>query len=122
MWQVKSEKTEVQAVKEKLKELMLKHITLKNGLSSSDLVHKIMGEIGPMAFTNDEFHEAYEELLDSGEIQTLTFTDSADSGRAKTILFMKSTCFLNLGVFDLKGIADGQKSTTSHVCLARASY
>lgn len=103
-------------MKEKLKELMLKHITLKNGLSSSDLVHKIMSEIGPMAFTNDEFHEAYEELLDQKEMLAIEYTDP-DSTRSKTILFTRGTSITKIDV----ELSDGQRSTTSQTDVARAS-
>ena len=80
-------------MKDKLKEEMLRFLQLYNGIWDRDLALKIMGDLGPMAFTNEEFHEAYEELLSSGEIIRLEFNDF---GHVKALLFRKGTQFLNL--------------------------
>lgn len=75
---------------------MLKYIGIDNGISLQYLAMKVMSETGPTAFTTEEYHGAYEELVKDGEIVRLEFADPITPVRTKTILFSKGTQFLNL--------------------------
>jgi len=57
-----------------------------------------MGYFGPMAFASEEMQQALDELLSDGELIKLEYTDpNSPTGRAKILLFVKGTTFLNLG-------------------------
>lgn len=102
-------------MREKIKTAMLDVITNMNGISDKTMLMRVMGQLGPAAFSTDEYLEACQQLLQEGEIFVLKYTDPTSPDRAKTLMFGKGTVFINLGEIN------GQSPTTSQTDLVRTS-
>lgn len=93
---------------------MIERVGYHNGRDLTSVALGIMSDIGITAFTTEEFHSAYEELIRDGEIIAMKFTDPATPAGSKTILFSKGTKFLNLAE-----INNGQETTSDKTDLVR---